>query len=179
MKPYKLLISAVLAASLIVVIASSFKGKKIQRSVEQTGTNAESKGCVFLTVFGEESSAAQAVYKTPERVLASTEKGLQWIAKAQLANGGWGAGSHSRQNVMDPHAVNADPATTSMVAMALLRSGSTVKSGAYSSQLKQALDYLMETVEASSKNSAKITSETGTQIQTKLGSNIDAALTLR
>lgn len=135
------------------------------------------KGCVFRTVMGEESSAGFNTYKTPEKVIASVERGLRWIAAAQNKNGGWGAGSHYRQNITDPHAVQTDPATTAMVAMALLRSGSTISGGEYSSQLRSALEYLLNAVETSEKTTTNITSLTGTQIQTKLGANIDVILT--
>ncbi|PCJ83513.1 MAG: hypothetical protein COA57_11060 [Flavobacteriales bacterium] len=134
------------------------------------------KGCVFKTVFGEESSAFHSSYKTPEKVEHSITDGLNWIAKAQHSGGGWGAGSHARQHIIDPHEVNADPATTSMVAMAIMRSGSTINSGPYSNQLKKALEYILKEVERSSQNNNRITDETGTQIQTKLGANIDAVL---
>jgi hypothetical protein len=135
------------------------------------------KGCVFRTVMGEESSDSSFMYKTPFNVLTSVERGLAWMAKAQNQNGGWGAGSHSRQDVIDPHSVEADPATTSMVAMALLRSGSNLTSGAHSAQLKKALNYLLSATENSPASSYNITEQTGTQIQTKLGANIDVILT--
>src|SRR5687767_9207010 len=60
-------------------------------------------GCVFRTVMGEESSAKFAIYKTPEKVQHAVDRGLTWMATAQNSNGGWGAGSHASQNVMDPH----------------------------------------------------------------------------
>jgi len=126
---------------------------------------------------GEESSAHHDVYKTPENVQRSVELGLQWIVEAQQANGGWGAGSHQRQDIMNPHAVQADPATTAMVAMALLRSGTTWSDGTYADNLKRALEYLLTAVETAPENSSNITQLTGTQIQTKLGSNIDVILT--
>src|SRR5688572_3946681 len=135
------------------------------------------KGCVFRTVMGEESSSAHAAYKTPEKVQRSVDRGLSWVILAQNQNGGWGAGSHSRQDIVDPHAVETDPATTAMVSMALLRSGSTLTEGLYSVQLKKALDYLLKSTENADLNSLNITSLTGTQIQTKLGQNIDVILT--
>ena len=137
------------------------------------------KGCVFRTLFGEESADSAFIFHTPENVQSSMNKGLVWLAQAQQKNGGWGAGSHHRQNVMDPHAVNADPATTAMVAMALLRSGSTLKQGAYSRHLQNALDYLLYTVESTPEGRSKITEESNTQIQTKLGQNIDAILAMQ
>jgi hypothetical protein len=78
---------------------------------------------------------------------------------------------------MDPHSVVADPATTSMVAMAMLRSGTTLKAGQYSSHLGKALNFLLESTEKSPAASYNITDLTGTQIQIKLGANIDVILT--
>lgn len=71
----------------------------------------------------------------------------------------------------------ADPATTAMVGMAFLRSGNTLEKGKYSNNLGRALNYLLETVENTSKDNPYITEVRGTQIQTKLGENIDAVLT--
>lgn len=126
---------------------------------------------------GEESADRHDLYKTPERVQRSVEHGLQWLMQAQQADGGWGAGSHQRQHITNPHAVETDPATTAMVAMAMLRSGTTLSSGQFSAKLRKALDHLLEAVEESPATSVNITTLTGTQIQTKLGGNIDVILT--
>lgn len=140
--------------------------------------NASSpKGCVFRTVFGEDSSEDMYLFNTPENLAASIDHALHYVVKAQHENGGWGAGTHAAQNIMDPHAVKTDPATTSMVLMAILRAGSTLSEGEYSEQLKSGLDYLLDEVEHSDENSNTITSLKGTQIQTKLGANIDVVLT--
>jgi hypothetical protein len=135
------------------------------------------KGCVFRTVMGEEASLNFSQYKTPEKVQQSIAHALNWIATAQNKNGGWGAGTHARQDVVDPHAVYADPATTAMVSMALLRSGHTLTAGSYSIQLQKALEYLLVAAEQAPRNSSTITEQTGTQIQIKLGQNIDVILT--
>ena len=134
------------------------------------------KGCVYMTLMGEQSSEGYDVYKYDQNVQLAVRDGLGWLADAQLPNGGYGAGTHARQDIMDPHAVKADPATTSMVAQALLRSGTTFKKGEYAESLKKALNYLLEEIEANAGNSPYITQVRGTQIQTKLGQNIDAVL---
>lgn len=57
------------------------------------------------TILGIDTSAEGkliSTFKTPEKVEASIKKGLEWMDKAQAPDGGWGAGSHSRQDIMDP-----------------------------------------------------------------------------
>lgn len=148
----------------------SFKKRTTYKSMPQ--------GCVYRTLMGEEESAGGSIeYFTPENVERAIRGGLSWVIKAQHPSGGWGSGSNSRQDVMDPHAVQADPATTSMVAMALLRSGHSLTRGEYTNSMRRALSFLLESVESSSAQSLTITPLTGTQIQTKLGANIDVILT--
>lgn len=173
MKFIKLELFALIACSVIVLVAFSMRTV----TPEKKKIAFIPKGCVFRTVMGEESSDGSAKFKTPEKVIASVTNGLHWVMKAQNENGGWGAGSHYHQEVMDPHAVTTDPATTAMVAMSLLRSGNTLDVGEYSTQLKKALNYLLLEVENADPNSNNITDLTGTQIQIKLGSNIDVILT--
>jgi hypothetical protein len=134
-------------------------------------------GCVFMTTMGRQSSTGFEVYKTDQNIELAVRDGLYWLSKAQATNGGYGAGSHSSQRIMDPHAVKVDPATTATVAMALLRSGNTIKKGDYAKNLKAAIDYLLETVENSPNDGPYITEVRGTQIQSKLGQNIDAVMT--
>jgi hypothetical protein len=141
--------------------------------IEYCGT----KGCTFKTLFGEESSAGHYIYKGPEEVKESLQGGLEYLVSAQQKDGGWGAGSHAYQNVMDAHAVSTDPATTATVGMALIRTGNTLKKGLYSEQLQLATEYLLNAVETTPENRAKITSQENTQIQVKLGVNIDAVMT--
>jgi hypothetical protein len=175
MKKWKFSILTSLAVSAILLFG--FSVRKFGETKKKYKPFVPPQGCVFRTVMGEESSALNSAYKTPEKVQLSVERGLSWIIRAQNDNGGWGAGSHSRQDIIDPHAVEADPATTAMVSMALLRSGSTLTEGKYSKQLEKALTYLMTATENSDDSGHNITSLTGTQIQTKLGQNIDVILT--
>jgi hypothetical protein len=175
MKTWKFSLLTFFAVSAILFFG--FSVRKFGEPVKKTKAFVPPKGCVFRTVMGEESSDLNSIYKTPENVQRSVDRGLSWIIRAQNQNGGWGAGSHGRQDILDPHAVQADPATTAMVSMALLRSGSTLTEGKYSDQLQKALDYLMKATENSDATSYNITELTGTQIQTKLGQNIDVILT--
>ena len=135
------------------------------------------KGCVFKTVFEGEGLDSSFVVRTPELVVRSEQRGLEWLVKAQAQDGGYGAGTHARQDIVDPHQVGTDPATTAMVAMALMRMGSTLDQGAYRQQLKNATEYLLVHVEKAPKEAMNVTELQGTQIQVKLGANIDVALT--
>lgn len=144
---------------------------------ETARTLIPEKGCVFMTVMGEQPSDDYDLYKNNENIALSVRDGLSWLSKAQAANGGYGAGSNSAQHNRDPHAVKTDPATTSMVAMAFLRSGNTIEKGPYANKLRKAISYLLESVENTPAVSPYITNVRGTQIQSKLGNNIDAVLT--
>lgn len=139
----------------------------------------EEKPCVFMTVMGEQPSEGFAKVKRDAKIDDKIVQGELWLIKAQNKDGGWGAGSHARQNVMDPHAVSSDPATTAMTAMALYRCGYNLESGKYSETLRKSLDYLLMEIEKTKNNPNFITEVRGTQIQRKLGENIDAVLTLQ
>lgn len=139
---------------------------------------SEEKPCVFMSVMGEQSVSNYASYKNDAKLTAVVEDGQNWLLKAQNKDGGWGAGSHSNQSEMNPHAVSSDPATTAMAAMALYRCGHSIEKGIYKQNLSNALLFLLNEVEKN-KDNEFITQIRGTQIQTKLGQNIDAVLTLQ
>lgn len=168
--------SILLVPALIAVLSA--KPLSENKTVNHTAKPKDiSKGCVFRTFFGEDPYEPFYILKTPEKVEASVNDALAWISKAQNTDGGWGAGLHSAQHVMDPHAVKSDPASTSMVAMALLRAGNTLTSGKYSPNLVRATEYLLKQVENSEEGALNITMLTGTQIQSKLGKNMDVVMT--
>jgi hypothetical protein len=154
-----------------------FSERRTVRSHKFSTYRSIPQGCVFLTLMGEQEFPASGKFMTPAAATNAMSSGLAWLMKAQHPSGGWGAGSHAHQDVMDPHAVPADPATTAMVGMALLRAGNTPTKGMYSTQLRNALKYLVAQVENAPFQSPTITDQTGTQIQVKLGSNIDVILT--
>ncbi len=135
------------------------------------------KGCVFKTVFEGEGLDQEFTLKTPAEVLSSQGKAFDWMIKAQNNDGGFAAGTHASQNVMDPHASPSDPATTAMVSMAMLRAGSTLTEGRFANVLARTTEFLLKSVESAPQDALNITPLTGTQIQVKLGQNIDVALT--
>jgi hypothetical protein len=136
--------------------------------------------CIMKTIFGLDTAKDQNALTfsvSSPLVDLSIKKGLEWMSSAQAKDGGWGAGTHNRQEVLDPHAVQSDPATTAIVAMSFLRTDNTLEKGNYSTNLKKATDFLIETVEACPDNQPYLTNLINTQPQIKLGRNIDVILT--
>lgn len=115
--------------------------------------------------------------KNPKPIPEYLAKSIDWLVQAQLASGGWGAGTHDRQDITDPHAVQTDPATTAVAGMALIRVGNTLETGAQHINLQKALNYLLKAVQETPEKAINITTQHGTQPQSKLGENIDVALT--
>lgn len=175
MKKFRFL-PLILGTGALVFSLAAFTLKETRTATHAKTLREIPKGCVFRTIMGEENSDNHLLYYTPDNVTLAVNRGLTWLTQAQHESGGWGAGSHSRQHIMDPHAVQTDPATTSMVAMAILRSGSTLTKGEYAPQLNKALEYILRAVEQSPAATYNITELKGTQIQTKLGANIDVVL---
>jgi len=140
--------------------------------------SVEEKPCVFMSVMGEQSVEGYATYKLENTYSEKIAAGENWIITAQNKDGGWGAGSHNNQREMNPHAVSSDPATTAMAAMSLYRCGYSIHTKKYGENLKNALEFLLKEIE-SNRNQTFITQIRGTQIQRKLGENIDAVLALQ
>jgi hypothetical protein len=177
-KNYQKMAGGIIIFSLASLFVPSFTNTKMNVDYHVSCSKPQ-QACVFKTLLGMEPFDASTIVHNRELVESSLMKGLVWMANAQLPNGGWGAGTHSRQDVLDPHAVAADPATTALVGMALLRNGSTLTKGKYAKNLKNALDFLLEAVENTPEQSKYITDLKATQPQTKLGQNIDAILTMQ
>lgn len=155
------------------LVLSLFLGQRPGHGPE----GASTAGCVFKTVYEGEGLDSAFLLKTPAEVLAAEDRAYAWLVRARNNDGGYAAGSHAHQEVMDPHAAPSDPATTAMVGMALLRAGSTPDAGRFAEVLAPATEFLLKAVETSSPDALNITPLTGTQIQVKLGQNIDVALT--
>jgi hypothetical protein len=177
-KNYQKMAGGIILFSLACLFLPPFSQKETFKE-HPISCSTPQQACVFKTLFGLETFDTAAVIHNRELVESSLKKGLVWMANAQLDNGGWGAGTHSHQDVRDPHAVAADPATTALVGMALLRNGNTLTKGKYAENLKKGLDFLLEAVENTPEQNKYITNLKGTQPQTKLGQNIDVILTMQ
>jgi hypothetical protein len=153
------------------------KTKPIKHDAVSCAKHTPQAGCVFKTLLGLEAYDTATLHKNKEMVNAALKKGMNWIEKAQGNDGGWGAGSHYNQQVTDPHAVPSDPATTALVAMALLRNDEHSGNSIYAVAFEKGVRYLLNAVEQTPVQATTITQLQNTQPQTKLGRNIDVILT--
>lgn len=176
-----ILLSASLLAVAGLLAMTSIKNEKRDNKVIKCCSNPDlNHVCIMKTILGTDTTQEGkliSTFRTPEKVDISIKKGLDWIGKAQAPDGGWGAGSHSRQDIKDPRAVTSDPATTSLVVMSLLRTDNTLDKGALSKNLKNGLEFLLKTTEECPANQPYLTIVANTQPQMKLGRNIDVILT--
>lgn len=168
--------TAVITGSAIYLFDAPLKKPGIKPGPEKTHN-----ACVMRTIFNEpQKNVDLKVYMEDFRkgkIDSSINTGKEWLLTAQAPNGGWGAGSHSRQDITDPSKVQLDPASTSMALMALLRLGERTEGTASSNAVNKALNFLLNSVEQSPSDALNITTLTGTQPQVKLGQNIDVILT--
>lgn len=133
---------------------------------------------LLLAGHPEKTTPENPITHTPTDQPAWEQKAVTWLVEAQSPNGGWGAGSHTYQNVTDPHAVQTDPATTAFAALALMKAGGPLESNPYKNQITKALDRILKDI-ADRPDNGRITSLTGTQPQVKLGIHIDASMALQ
>ncbi len=177
---------AAAALPLLLVLVYAFAFNKPSKPIvpnEHISCTPERHVCVMKTMFNLDEGPQQLKslneLELPAEAKASIKAGLSWMAGAQLPDGGWGAGFHAQQDIRDPHAVTADPATTSLVLLSLLRTGNSLDSGTYQKQVVKATEFILAKVETWPLNQPRLTTLTGTQPQQKLGENIDAILTVQ
>jgi hypothetical protein len=181
MKPYSKAVTAggaLLCICTIIFLYSFTRNEDVSshRHDAVCCTKPVTKACVFRTLAGFETFDTSNVSISFAKADNAMLSGLNWLARAQLRSGGWGSGSHYNQHQFDPHAVEADPASTALAAMAFLRSSEKPFAGEYANQLRKACEYILQSVSESENNPRNITSLTNTQPQTKLGRNIDVIL---
>lgn len=105
----------------------------------------------------------------------SVEKGLRWLAKQQLAGGGWGQGDeapgmgHHMAGMKD----SPNVADTSMALLAFLRAGHTPNKGAHRDVVHKGLGYVLAEIENADADSLAVTSVRGTRVQAKIGPYAD------
>ena len=115
----------------------------------------------------------------PKPLSDAVKRGLQWLADQQLESGGWGQGEESarmRGNAKNKLADTPNVGDTCAAALTLLRSGSTPSSGTYDVNLRKAVGYVCESIEASNDKDLYVTKTRNTRLQSKLGTFVDTFL---
>lgn len=115
----------------------------------------------------------------PKPLADYTTKGLAYLVSQQQSSGGFGQGGGWRSgsqggrvegtNAEDP----ADVGNTAIAALAMLRSGSTPRSGEYAKPLVKAIEFIAGKVEKVEADSPYVTDVLGTQLQSKIGQYVD------
>jgi len=109
----------------------------------------------------------------------TADKGLKWLVSVQGKDGGWGQDGGNEGDPRKDVSLESngnDLANTSLVCLALLRAGTTMKDGPYSDALRKGVQYVLDNVEAAKAEGLQVTTRTNTQIQRKLGPYIDTFL---
>lgn len=111
----------------------------------------------------------------PKELSENVKKGLAWLVKTQQPNGSWSQGEESTQmgNAMDGIKASPNVADTCLATLALIRSGSSPKSGEYSEAVRKAIAFVCGEIESADDKTMFITNLRGTRTQAKLGQFID------
>jgi len=111
---------------------------------------------------------------TPKPLSEQAKKGLAWLVKHQLPDGGWSQGERSLDQYREGELGDqSNVADTCMAALALLRAGGTPANGEYANNLLAAANFICGQVEKAPREGLLITDIKGTRVQTKLGQYID------
>jgi Squalene-hopene cyclase C-terminal domain/Prenyltransferase and squalene oxidase repeat len=110
----------------------------------------------------------------PAPLSTAVDKGAQWLASVQGADGGWGQDGGEASSARPGERLESsgnDVANTAVAALALMKAGRQ-----YQPQVERALAFVLQRIEASPADGLAITDRQGTQIQRKLGPYIDTFL---
>ncbi len=164
--------------ALLATMSAVFSTRMIQAHEKAVGNPAAAATeQVVQQLVEEDQPKPEPAPKQPGELPDFLQKGIVWLIAAQHNDGGWGGGSHAKQQIRDPHAITTDPATTAFTLLSLMRSGHTPVAGEYQAQTMKGLEYLLSTVEKAKTEGPLITDIQGTQPQTKLGRFVDTSMT--
>ncbi len=114
-----------------------------------------------------EARTVQAVsYLAPERFTDMERRGLAWLVAAQNGDGGWGEDVGTESVV----------GNTALCALVLIRSGHTPERGEHRVSVQRAVDTIRRAVAAAADGETCVEPKRNTQLQRKLGPNVDTFL---
>ena len=124
-------------------------------------------------VWAQAQRTAHEPGTAPGNVSTAVDKGAQWLASVQGADGGWGQDGGATSSARPGERLESsgnDVANTAVAALALMQAGQ------FQPQVDRALAFVLQRIEASPADGLAITDRQGTQIQRKLGPYIDTFL---
>src|SRR5580704_17014241 len=130
---------------------------------------------VAIGVYAEIGLSAEKE-QTNTPVTVAVDKGMKRLVSVQGKDGGWGQDGGETSYVRQGERLESngnDVANTAVAATALLHAGSTPTHGEYQAALLRAVDFILRHVDESPVEGLEVTSLKGTQIQRKLGPDID------
>ncbi len=137
-------------------------------------------GAVHAPVAGPvvDAGGKPVAWKTavePKALTDKVEQGLTWLAQHQVGTGGWGQGDEATGmgSSMNGMRSVANVADTSMALLAFLRAGHTPTTGRHKDAVANGLAFVLQSVEASDKDSLYVTDVRGTRVQGKIGTYVD------
>ena len=125
--------------------------------------------------------AHETLVKNPKPLSKNAKAAIDFLVKTQNADGSWGGGPLAMgfggiAFGEGPKGGKIDVGNTSIGAMALMRAGFSPKKGTYSTNLNKAITQIMKAIEDSDKDSLNLATVPGSQIQGKIGANVDTYL---
>ncbi|MCI0342958.1 MAG: hypothetical protein L0216_17755 [Planctomycetales bacterium] len=109
---------------------------------------------------------ATVSYLAPEKFTAMERRGIGWLVAAQNGDGGWGEDAGTESVV----------GNTALCALVLIRSGHTPERGEHRAAVQRAVDYIRRAASAAADRESSIEPKRNTQLQRKLGPNVDTFL---
>jgi hypothetical protein len=119
----------------------------------------------------------------PKAISEQIRKGLQYLAKVQNKDGGWGQGGGWRLGGKGGGRVQPDQAEdrsdvgNSVVALiSFMRVGQDLRTGEYAENLRKGVEYVFSTMEKCNDETLFVTHVRDTQLQSKIGRYVDTFL---
>ena len=111
----------------------------------------------------------------PKPLSNAVLRGLEFLAKHQLPDGGWGQGEEasSMGRGMNELSERANVADTCITVLALMRAGSSPREGQHAVAVLRGVEFVLAKIENADADSLSVTDVNGTRVQGKLGTYVD------
>ena len=156
-------------------------GKTAEAATNEIFEASDTSSVANTTITGETKRSTNGTWATavqPKPLSARVKRGLDWLVQTQHKSGGWGQGEESQGMGRSLDKIKDVPnvADTSSATLAMLRSGSSPRNGAYRESIRRAIYFVCGEIENADYESLYVTKLRGTRLQAKLGTYIDTFL---